>query len=175
MKQLTFKGYLSNYVRYLSGLNTNNIKKLAQEAQKNHRLREPLLMYAYSSGKVDLLLEVTEGSELGKDYQKVSSLHDLQGFHQALATNSETLDDGYKKCYKSYVSKRDMPNTHDETKHLMSRKINSIRKAKGLSVYKLYKDLNLDGSNINAFLNHEDTKRVSLDVARRILQYVENV
>ena len=47
MKELTFVGFLSLYVRELSMSGTNSISKLASEAATdNYRLREPLLLYA---------------------------------------------------------------------------------------------------------------------------------
>ena len=47
MRELTFVGFLSRYVRELSMSGTNSISKLASEAATdNYRLREPLLLYA---------------------------------------------------------------------------------------------------------------------------------
>ena len=50
MRELTFVGFLSRYVRELSMSGTNSISKLAREAAtNNYRLREPLLLYALFS------------------------------------------------------------------------------------------------------------------------------
>ena len=56
MRELTFVGFLSRYVRDLSMSGTNSISKLAREADKaNARLREPLLLYALFSDNSALL------------------------------------------------------------------------------------------------------------------------
>ena len=57
MRELTFVGFLSRYVRELSMSGTNSISKLAREAAtNNYRLREPLLLYALSTDNSALLL-----------------------------------------------------------------------------------------------------------------------
>lgn len=47
MRELTFRGFLAQYVKQLSAEKTNSLYKLAAEAgSSNPRLREPLLLYA---------------------------------------------------------------------------------------------------------------------------------
>ena len=65
MKQLTFKGFLLQYVKELSYCETNDIRALAREVpEKNYRLVEPLVLYALSVGKEDYLRRVAENSFL---------------------------------------------------------------------------------------------------------------
>ena len=59
MRKLTFKGFLTQYVKNLSYSNTLDIKRLAKEATtSNLRLCAPLVLYALSSSKKDQLLNV---------------------------------------------------------------------------------------------------------------------
>jgi len=173
MQKLTFKSYLSNYVRYLSGLETNSIKKLAKEAQTNFRMREPLLLFAYSSGKVNLLLEATKESELGKEYCRVCASLDFPRLLYALETKSNVLNERYHKCYHSYVCKRDMAKTYDRKKKLMREKIKNLQKQKGITTYRMCTDLGLNKSNVNVFIKHGDCSKVSLEAARTMLAYLD--
>ena len=173
VQKLTLKGYLSDYVRYLSGLDTNNMIRLAKEAQTNYRLREPLFIYAYWTNKIDLLLNSTKGTELGDKFSSIYSDFSFQKFLDALETKSNVLDERYHKCYNSYICKRDMTKTYDRKKQLMHNKIKNLQSTKSVTAYRIYSDLNLNGANTKAFLKHGDVKKLSLDAVRNILQYLE--
>ena len=51
-------------------------------------------------------------------------------------------------------------------------KISEVKEAKSVSNYRIYKEMNLNPGNVNAFLKNEDTSKVSLDTARKILAFV---
>lgn len=82
--------------------------------------------------------------------------------------------DAYRKCWNSYVSVRDKKLHELHTKQLMAKKINTLQQQYGISNYQVYKNLELNPGNINAFLTHADGSKVSLDTARRILNYVRS-
>jgi hypothetical protein len=174
MRKLTFQCYLKGYVRKLSVQNTNAVAKLAVEAETNHRLREPLLLYAVSSGKADLLLWATKEKELRDSFAKLAGAIGSSGVEQALEAGGEAFNDGCLKVYRSYVSRRDRPMRDDNTKRLMYSKIIKLQADKNVSNYRLYSDLRLNGSNVNAFLKHKATNKMSLDNLRKMLQYLEN-
>ena len=72
MRELTFVGFLSRYVRELSMSGTNSVSKLSSEAAgENLRLREPLLLYALFLGKEASLLRRAEGTPLEELYSNV--------------------------------------------------------------------------------------------------------
>ena len=54
----------------------------------------------------------------------------------------------------------------------MYQKICFTRKSKNMSNYRIYKELNLNPGNANAFLKYGDVSKVSLDTARKILAFV---
>ena len=173
MQKLTLQGYLSGYVRYLSGLDTNNISKLANQAQTNYRLREPLFLYAYCTDKIDLLLTYTKGTELGDRFSYIRSKFSFPEVLYALETNSNLLDERYHKCYRSYVCRRDMSKTYDRKKQLMHKKIKNLQSSKNVTTYRIYTDLNLNGPNTNAFVKHGYVNKLSLDDVRMVLNYLE--
>lgn len=55
MRELTFRGFLTQYVKHLSVQETTSLYKLAKEASStNPRLKEPLFLYAlFSQKKMD--------------------------------------------------------------------------------------------------------------------------
>ena len=173
MRRLTFSGYLEKYVRSLSFGETNNIYKLAGELSTNHRLREPLLLYALSVGKQDRLLRALNDDYLRRLYSDMIATYSWHDIIQALEENDVRLDSDYHKVYRSFISRRHMPETDAKVKRLMLSKIKDLQNSNNVSNYRVYKDLGLDRSNINSFLKHGDISKVSLDVARRMLVYLE--
>lgn len=55
---------------------------------------------------------------------------------------------------------------------MMFRRISEVKQAKCVTNYRIYKELNLNPGNVNAFLKNEDTSKVSVDTARKILSFV---
>lgn len=174
MRRLTFKRYLERYVRSLSLGNTNSIYKLCGELPANHRLREPLFLYALCTGKVGLLLKAADGCECGSHFAEMAEKYSWDDIEKALEGKDTSLGKNYHKTYRSYVCRRDMPETNSSTKTLMRDKIKRLQDNKGISNYRLYTDLNLNPGNTNAFLKNGDVNKVSLDAARNMLRYMES-
>jgi hypothetical protein len=174
VRQLTFKGYLGRYVRSLSYGNTSNIYKLARELPVNHRLREPLLLYALSADKQDRLLKACDDIGLREQYSGIVNTYSWCDMVQALEARDERLERDYHKIYRSFVSQLNMPATDRRVKALMHGKIKDIQTSKQVSNYRIYTDLKLDCSNVNSFLKHCDVDKVSLVVARTMLAYLED-
>ena len=173
MGRLTFPGYLKRYVRSLAGINTNSIFRLAKEAGANYRLREPLFLYALSVDKVDILLRGVKDNLLRDEYAVLANKYSWDEMLSALESSDRLLGSNYHKVYRSFISKRDMPQTNCDTKVLMHKKVKSLQDSKGISNYRLYTDLKLNPSNTNYFLKHGDVNKVSLDVARSMIAYLE--
>ena len=69
MRELTFLGFLTEYVRSLSKAGTASVFALAKKASSdNPRLREPLLLYTLASGKKDILLRAAKKFGLEEFY-----------------------------------------------------------------------------------------------------------
>ena len=175
MQTPTLNGYLERYVRSLSLNNTNSIYKLADEVNDNHRLREPLFLYALCTGKVDLLLRATKGGALHSLYSEMARSYTLSTMLSSLESNDSLLDESYHKAYNSYTCRRDMPKTNFRSKMLMHNKIKRLQKEKSVSNYRLYTDLGLNPGNVNAFLKSGDARKVSLETARKMISYLENL
>ena len=174
MRELTFKGFLKQYVSALSSYNTSGIYKLAAEAAStNPRLQEPLFLYALFNNKIDILLKATKNPTLKDKYTHLLSLYDKKRMEDALISNSSELPERYLRVYISYTRLLMRKNNNNHMKELMYNEIKRLQKFKGVSNYRLYTDLGLNPSNTNAFLKNGNVKKVSQDTADKMVSYLE--
>lgn len=172
MRELTFAGYLTKYVRRLSANDTTRLSTLADEAARNNpRLREPLLLYAMFTDKTDQLMRQTKDETLQKTYEDLLRRYSAAQMEQALQTDA--LPAAYKKVWSSYVYTRDRHRADDHTKELMRRKIRKLQQTRHITNYRIYTSLGLNPGNVNAWLKHGVEDKVSLSAARAMLQFVE--
>lgn len=175
MRELTFKGFLTQYVRNLSKYDTNSLYKLSAEAAGDQpRLREPLLLYAMYSGKQTLLLQATKDPELFAVYQAMVTRYNPEEMTALLQNASEKLPDAYHKVWNSFQNRRNRGEADDHTKELMRQKVRRLQTEYGVTNYRIYTDLKLNPGNVNAWLKYGAADKVSLDTARRTLRYIEN-
>ena len=175
MQRLKFHRYLERYVRSLSHGKTNNIFKLAKEVSGNLRLREPLLLYAYSFDKVDRLLKASANYTVYSEYVNIASKYTWNELMKLLEDNDEKLGELYRKIYRSYINRRNMPETENNVRHLIHKKTRELQESKGVSNYRLYTDLKLNHGNINAYLKYGDIAKVKKETAEKILEYLKAV
>ena len=175
MRELTFSGFLKRYVRELSFQDTNSVYKLSAEAVKeNPRLREPLFLYALFSDKMSVLMQACRNSELLAYYEPLlkCSANEMTSM---LSSKSDKLAPEYHKVWRSYQSLKNRNKTDNDTKELMRKKVKRLQNETGVTNYRIYTDLKLNPGNLNAWLKHGDSEKVSLDTARQTLRYVESV
>ena len=175
MRELTFVGFLRRYVRDLSISGTNSISKLSYEAaRENSRLREPLLLYALFSGKEASLLRSAEGTTLEELYSSVLDRYSKEQMLHAFLTRDSGLPSAYHKVWRSYLAQKNRKDTDAQTKELMRQRILAMQADKGVSNYRIYKELNLNPGNINDWLKNGAGEKVSLATARRAFEYVNS-
>lgn len=174
MRELTFRGFLTGYVRELSEQDTNSIPKLVQEAQtSNPRLKEPLLLYALYSQKKELLLQAAAGTALYEEYHQYLVRYNEDTMRCSLTAEQSTLPMGYRKVWRSFVSQRDHLQAENHSKELMRQKITRMQEKTVVTNYRICHDLRLNQGNVYAWLRSGDSSKVSLSVARSILSYLE--
>lgn len=174
MRELTFKGFLAQYVRDLSEAGTNSLYKLAREADKtNARLVEPLFLYALTSGKQEVLLRAVRGNRLYDHYCTMLETCTAETLTETFQKGTAQLEEGYVKVWKSYLRCKNRGQGEEHTKELMRQKVLRIQEKKGISNYRIYTDLKLNPGNFNAWLKHGCGNKVSLETARKALHYVE--
>lgn len=174
MRKLTFEGFLKQYVAELSGAQTASIHKLADCVQDNPRLKEPLYLYALAFDKVNLLLRYTKDPAHLAEYGRFSKLYSLEQMLTLLENQSPELPEGYLKVWRSYCSVRDAALADNDTKELIHRRVVEIQQKKHLTNYRIYADLKLNPGNVNAWLKHNDSSKMSLDCARQIYKYAKS-
>lgn len=174
MRKLTFEGFLKQYVAELSGSQTASIHKLADCLQDNPRPKEPLYLYALAFDKVDLLLRYTVNSAVAAEYEQLSNRYSLTQMLLLLENQSLELPEGYLKVWRSYCSVRDAVLADNDTKELIHRRVVELQQKKKLTNYRLYTDLKLNPGNVNAWLKHNDSSKMSLDCARQIYKYAKS-
>lgn len=174
MRELTFKGFLMQYVKQLSQQNTLNLHKLTAEANSdNPRLREPLLLYAMITAKQNLLLMEAQGSALCEHYTELISRYSAEQMTTLLDTGSPALTEAYHKVWRSYENCRNRLQADNHSKELMRKKVKRLQEQNGITNYRIYTDLKLNPGNLNAWLKNGDGNKVSLNTARMTLHYVE--
>ena len=174
MRKLTFEGFLKQYVAELAGVQTAGIHKLADCLSENPRLKEPLFLYALAFDKVDLLVRYTANSTIAAEYEQLSNLYSLEQMRLLLENQSLELPEGYLKVWRSYCSVRDAALADNDTKDLIHRRVVEIQQKKHLTNYRIYADLKLNPGNVNAWLKHNDSSKMSLDCARQIYKYAKS-
>lgn len=175
LRELTFKGFLSQYVRQLSEQETNSLYKLAAEASSsNPRLKEPLFLYALYTQKVDVLLLAAKDADLKQEYLYMAGAFTTVSMEEALQNGADEVPAEYQKVWRSYMSRKNRGKADDHTKELMRQKVKRLQEKNGVTNYRIYTDLKLNPGNLNAWLKHGDCDKVSLNTARRTLQYVQS-
>ena len=175
MRELTFRGFLTQYVRKLAAEETNSLYKLAAEAgSSNPRLREPLFLYAVYTQKEKVLLQATKEPTLYQEYEQMAALYTADAMSELFEQASPLLPAEYHKVWRSYQSRKNRSQTDERTKELMRQKVKRLQEKKGVTNYRIYTDLKLNPGNLNAWLKHGNGDKVSLETARKTLRYVEN-
>ncbi len=173
MRELTFKGFLSEYVMSLAQAERGSIRALVREAVGNVRLRAPLYLYAAVTGRGDVLLREARGTALFDEYAELSRKFDTDGLLAALKEQSAELPEEYLKVWRSYESVRDAHLRDGRMKALICQKVLRLQEEKSVSTYRVCKDLRLDNANVNAWLKNNACGKVSLATAKSVLRYME--
>jgi hypothetical protein len=194
MNRLTFKGFLSKYIRQLSHDTTINIKKLTQEAYTiNPRLREPLFLYAMYHGKQDALLKEAKRVEndelehmqnsffvkvpfpptLYEEFSELVNKYTADTMTDALKSRSSELKVEYKKVWNSYQCVSNGVDNDRETKEFIRKKVQKLMESKNVTAASLCKELDLDPGNFSAWISKGNNDRISLKSARRVLEHLD--
>jgi len=170
MRQLSFTGFLRRYLLQLSARESLRICVLSDEADEdNPRLREPLLLYAIMEEKGNLLLRTVRDESLKCEFERLIKQYPKSRLEDALRQGM--LGAEYQKVWDSYQSVKNRVQSDNHSKELMRARLMALQKEKGLSTYRIYTDLQLNPGNLNAWVKNGDGNKVSLGVARRVLDY----
>ncbi len=164
MRELTFKGYLEQQLCELSDCQSKSLYKFARLAENNARLKDVLCLY------LSIYVEEKLKDQLTKKYSYLS-----KNCERLYGKVPEQFDDTlseYKTIYDNYLNKKNSNKNDDMLKELMQKRIVELKDEKGISNYRIYKELNLNPGNVNAFLKNADVSKVGLNTVRRMLAFV---
>ena len=164
MREQHFINYLKFYLQDVSGLKSINIHKLVLKMKKNYRIRDSLILYSALSDKRKVLNQYTNNK-----YECV-----LNKLTQDNFLSNEFDDYEFKKIYTSYTRKIKYYEYSNITKTKAHENIIKIMGEKGISNYRVYKDLKLNPGNINDYLTNGNVKKVSRNTVKTIFNYVYN-
>lgn len=175
MRQLTFSGFTKQYVASLSQTGTTAVYALVRESVTgNLRLREPLYLYAASNQLLPTLLKASRHTELYNDFSVLAKEFTQEELMVALETRSPALPERFHKVWASYCSVVSMPERDARVKILMADKVRKLLQESGVTTYRISKELGINYANVNSWIKHRDAKKISIENARKVLQYVEN-
>ena len=164
MRELTFKGYLEQQLCELSDCQSKSLYKFARLAENNARLKDVLCLY------LSIYVEEKLKDQQTKKYSYLS-----KNCERLYGKVPEQFDDTlseYKTIYDNYLNKKNSKKNDDMLKELMQKRIVELKDEKGISNYRIYKELNLNPGNVNAFLKNADVSKVGLNTVRRMLAFV---
>lgn len=174
MRQLTFPGFLKSYVADLAGEKTDSIRQLVRLSETNHRLREPLALYALFTDRKDILMKEWSGTRLETSYKQLILRHDKASMAAALNTRDESVPIEFHKVQDAYAYTTNRAARETRKKELIRARVIDLQSKTGLTNYRIYTDISLNHGNVNAWLKNGDSSKISLELARKVLQYAES-
>lgn len=171
---LTFLGFLRQYVKELSGEKTLSIKKLVACCDSFPKLREPLFLYTVFSGQLQTLRNALQAEPNEPLQQLCDSFGDVVTL-EMLQQKNEILPERMYRVRASYVSVRDHTTTENHLKEQIRQKVLSSVSNKKVSVCRICKDLELSQSNVSLWLNHGNPNAIRYENAERVLDYLEEI
>ncbi|MDR1184544.1 MAG: hypothetical protein LBK67_07085 [Coriobacteriales bacterium] len=173
MSEITLVGWLKSELTRMSGQNTLNICKLATLAKnENPRLYEPLLIYAMETGALDRLLFCIEDEKRKEEYLRVAGLCGDCGIVALTEYEIKSLPWDYRKLLLTWKAVEGKRQRIERSKRLRLERTQKLQKLKAVSNVQIYRTLNLNPGNTNAYLKHGDLSKLSLNNATRIMKYL---
>jgi hypothetical protein len=173
MRRPNFVGWVSRELKYLSGEDTLNLRRLAWLAQgKTPRLRERVVLYAIATKRIEKLRSYIYDETWMDELDIVEKNLQPGDFNDLDDTEMNRLPDRYRKAIKSYQVAYNKINVRNSSKHMRWGKTVKLQKMKGVSNADIYRGLDLDAGNINAYLKNGDIDRVSLSTATEIMNHL---
>ena len=164
MRELTFKGYLQQQLCELSDCNSKSLYKFARLAERNARLKNVLCLYLANYVPENLKNHLCKRFlYIAKECERLNGV--------AVEKFDESLSE-YKTIYENYLNRKNTKANENKIKALMQKRIVEIQAEKGITNYRIYKTLNLNPGNVNAFLKNGNVCKMGLMTVRKILAFV---
>lgn len=173
MRQLTLKGYLESYVPYLAGEDTLALARLARHLPEEPRLVAPMLLWAAVDGRGDRLFKWLQSEDQRRELELLMSLQSASLLEAALADEDPRLPPEYAKTWRSFVARRDATRRDADLKLEARKRVLDLASEKGVSRYRMARDLSLNDGNLHAFLVQGKPNALSLKRVFDLVEYLE--
>ena len=173
MRQLTLKGYLDSYVPYLAGEDTLALTRLARLLPSEPRLAAPLLLWATVTGHDERLGKLLQDEDRKEELAGLVSLQSRSCLEKALADEDPQLQPEFFKVWRSFVTRRDATRRDADLKLEARQRALVLAQEKGVSRYRMARDLGLNDGNLHAFLAQGNVSKLSLERAFDLVGYLQ--
>jgi hypothetical protein len=173
MRQLTLKGYLDSYVQYLASEDTLALSRLVPHLPSEPRLAAPLLLWAAVTGHSSRLWTMLDDDALRAELETLAELQSRSGLEDALADEDPRLRPEYSKVWRSFVARRDAHHRDADLKLEVRQRAMVLAQDKGVSRYRMARDLGLNDGNLHAFWVQGNVSKLSLKRTFALLNYLE--
>ena len=164
MRKLSFNSYLEQYLKDISGDVSLSVSKLVKKAKKNYRIVDPLILYCAFTDRRELFNKRSKNK-----YKELIDSLTIDNF-----LSDEYQNYNFSKIWDSYQHRVNVMDYNNVIKSRIRLNIIKTMQKKGITNYRVYTDLKLNPGNINAFLTNADTSKASLDLVKRIFNYVNS-
>ena len=164
MRRLSFETFLKHYLIDASGQQSLSIHKLVKLSGKNTRIVDPLILYCLFKDRMEVLFK----------YIDINTKSSIINLSKENFLNDKFVNYSFQKIYKSYERKTKVNEFDNETKNLARSSILKLMKEKGITNYRVYKDLKANPGNVNDYLKNGNMKKVSLKLVKDIYNYCQS-
>jgi hypothetical protein len=173
MSRITLKGWLKIELARLAGQDTASIHRLATLA-KNHnsRIYEPLLVYALETGAANRLMAYLDNGERKEEYRAVVGICGNRSILELKEPEVARLPWSYQKLLHTWRSVEQKAERIERSKRMRLDKTRELMKEKNVSNAQIYRALNLNPGNTNAYLKHGDISKLSIENTTRVMRYL---
>ena len=170
---LTFRGFLREYCRELTGLQTDDLRKLVHSCvNSSPAAAEVVMVFAAVQGKATYAASLAKGTWMEDGFKNFADqISDVTDIEAHLAT--EAAPERYKKVLDAYHAKKYAIKADRRVISLMREPILAALEKSGTTIYSTCTQLKLNKGNVYAYLNKGDASKVSRSTARRIMEFAE--
>ena len=170
----SFQGFLLDYCKDLTEMNTTSLKKFAGKIEAYPRAAEPLLLLAITNGRIDYLMRHAGNGSLAASYRVFlahyrASGKDLEAFLSDLPDN-----DRFKKVLLAWRAESEKLQRDRNTLANIVPAFSDLLARTGMSRAEACRRVGLDKGNFYAFLKG-DVTRLSRDTAIKAYRTLQRI
>ena len=168
VRHLTFKGFITEYVKKTSAQNTISIHKILKEATTtNPKLMEPALLYVAIANKANLFLSVANKLNVPQKYMAILETKPTNMSEQTLPQIMTNLPVAYKKVYDKYLDAKKKYSSDDPAKEFYKNEILKIAQKHNLTISAIAKTTGLKRGNAYRFFSKKQDDYLSLQLLQK--------